>query len=106
MKKGEYENLALALGVAKKEAEKYANIEDNGTCNFDSPMVLLKGAKIKTLKEMFEEEYGVYAHYTGSYIIGHKIMCGQGWRRTKMAEAFAAKLRELGWDAYVNYVMD
>lgn len=106
MTKKDYDELTKALELAETEALKYADYDDGGTCNFDSPMVILKGTSIKTLEQLYGEHYGVYKLYAGAYIIGNLIMKGQGNRHTKMAEAFSEKLRQLGYNSYVHYVMD
>ena len=106
MKKQDYEALANALKIAKAKALEMRTIEDTGTCNFDSPLLLLGGTSETTLEKLFGSEYGVYKRGIGAYVIGYKILEGQGWRRTKMAETFANALREQGYKAYTYYAMD
>ena len=106
MKQQDYIALGKALEIAKQKAMAYANYDDGGTCNFDSPLIQLKGTSSKTLEKWFSE-YGVYQLYQGGwYIIGCRVLCGQGYRRTKMAEEFAETLKQLGYTCYVHYVMD
>ena len=112
MNKKDYEKLAQALAMAKKNALMYADYDDGGTCNFDTPYVYLDGTTIKTLEKYFGEEYAVYKRFGWSkyiphcFTIGHKVLSGQGNRRTKMAEVFANTLRDYGYNAGVHYVID
>ena len=100
MKKEEYAKLTEALERAEQEALKYADYDDGGTCNFDSPMVVLEGTSETKLEALYGE------HYPKCYVIGSRLMRGQGYRRTKMAEAFSQSLNESGFTSYVRYVMD
>ena len=106
MKKEEYAKLTKALERAEQEALKYADIDDGGTCNFDSPMIMLEGTSEAKLKALYGEHYGVWKPYPKCYVIGHKLMRGQGNRHTKMAEAFSQSLNDSGFTSYVRYVMD
>ena len=40
-KREEIEALKMALIKAKDEAQRFADIEDGGTCNFDTPILFL-----------------------------------------------------------------
>ena len=100
-------SLKYALELAKAEALKLQNVEDGGTCNFDTPMIVLTSDwKDSDVHKVFRAtglrpykvEKNVY-HVLGA-------VEGQGFRRTAMAEAFKDCLRNLGYSSYVYYQMD
>ena len=106
MKELDYIQLKRALSMAKQHALNFSNVEDGGTCNFDSPYICLSGTSEKSLNKWFGDEFGVYKYFNGCYIIGYKVMKGQANRHTKMAEVFAETLKQYGYDSGVHYVMD
>lgn len=100
-------SLKYALELAKAEAMNYKTVEDGGTCNFDTPMIVLSSEwKDSDVNKVFKAtglrpykvEKNVY-HVLGA-------VEGQGFRRTAMAEAFRDCLRKLGYSSYVYYQMD
>ena len=100
-------SLRYALELAKAEAMKLQNIEDGGTCNFDTPMIVLPSewrdadvnkAFMSTGLRPYKVEKNVYHVFDACH--------GQGSRRTAMAEAFRDCMRELGYTSYVYYQMD
>lgn len=102
-----YNNLEAAICRAEQAARKYENIADDGTCNFDSPIIMLpKGTSKKKLAEFDRKvEKLDYGFWKGWYEI-HIPLSGQAYRRTKMAEAAAESLKNDGYDAAVYYMMD
>lgn len=100
-----FDQLERALEAAKKEMLKYADTEDGGTCNFDTPVIRVKA----TEKMMSQAEYRLVK-------VGEKgwqdcwfvflPLYGQGNRRTRMAEAAARSLIASGFEAGVYYQMD
>ena len=92
---------------ANKEAqkvydEKYKGKPDNGTCNFDTPYIYLKG-----LRESTAKKFGLVPFYTGKGTFEFDWnLYGQGESRTCMAETIKKYLSEKGYNAYVNYCMD
>ena len=105
----DYEKLAKDLATAKHDT-MLAIMNDNddgGTCNFDTPILLIKGARMDKLEEAAASA-GVRISKWGSgcYHIYGNFLCGQGNLRTKCAETFAKSLESNGWKTYVCYAMD
>lgn len=103
--------LIKALNEAKKAADKFADIEDGGTCNFDMPQIEitnLTAAQIKTACAVAKVLYvgkGCPSSLTAKwYYIDYTK--GQGERRTRMAEEFAKSMQASGYNSSVYYQMD
>ena len=104
--KEQIEALRVALLIARNEAEKFANVEDDGTCNMDTPYLLLLNWKEDEIKEAFKlTGLRPYIRSTGQVLV-FDACDGQGDRNTTMAEAFRDSMRESGYNAYVEYRMD
>lgn len=99
--------LKKALLAAKQAAEKLKDTEDGGTCNFDTPILVLpKEWSVSNIYEAFEHT-GLRADITRrNFIRIYGAVEGQGFRRTYMAEAFRDSLKAAGYDAIVEYRMD
>lgn len=101
-----------ALNKAKKAADKVADIEDGGTCNFDTPQVEvtnLTAAQVKTACAVAEVLYvdkgrPISINAKCCYHIAYTK--GQGERRTRMAEEFAKSMQASGYTSSVWYQMD
>lgn len=95
-----------ALQRANKAAQRYADTEDGGTCNFDTCVINLK--IYKKFRDL--TEYPLRKTYGGRVWQGWWFvditLCGQGNRRTCMAEAAATSLKADGYDASVWYGAD
>jgi len=90
---------AIALGLTDSE--------DGGTCNFDTPVLIVKGARLDFLKKAAANAgVNISRWESGYYHIYGDFLWGQGNLRTRMAEAFAKSLSDNGWKAYVYYAMD
>ena len=97
------EKLLTDLEVAMVRAREFADVDDDGTCNFDTPWLIIEGkVDIKAINELC----GCYEVENNCYAVGYKILNGQAYRRTKMAEEFVDCLRRLGYMAYVHYRAD
>ena len=107
MKKSEeIEALRAALIKAKDEAQKLADIEDGGTCNFDTPYLFLVNWSETEIEKAFQNSgLRPYIRSTGQVLV-FDACAGQGYRRTEMARAFRDNMRESGYNAYVEYQMD
>ena len=106
MKKKDINDLRFALLVAKVKAFDLIETEDNGTCNFDSPtLVLPKEWSDKDIKEAFSGT-GLQYYREGRTIEIYNATNGQGFRRTIMAEAFRDSLIASGYVSHVYYQMD
>lgn len=102
----EIEALRTALIKAKDEAQNFANVEDGGTCNFDTPYLFLLGWTNEEIQKAFQlTELRPYIRKTGQVLVFDACE-GQGFRRTEMARAFRDSMRESGYNAYVEYRMD
>lgn len=100
-------SLRYALQIALVEAQKLKNVEDGGTCNFDTPTLTLASewsdADVnKVFKSTGLRPYKVAKNVY--HVLG--AVEGQGFRRTAMAEAFRDTLVQLGYASSVYYQMD
>ena len=99
-----YTKLSKDLATAyKKAVEAYQNSEDGGTCNFDAPSLLLprwieektkQAAKAAGLNCWKWELWG-----SKRFVFSLPVECGQGMRRTLIAEHMTRTLRGMGYDA-------
>lgn len=102
----EIDALEMAILKAENEAQKYANTEDGGTSNFDTPMIKVKATE-KQLAQMEWRCYKVGKRTPdGTWFEVWINLSGQGNRRTRMAEAAAKSLQQSGYNASVSYQMD
>ena len=99
--------LTISLIRAKLEAKKYADVEDGGTCNFDTPVLKLGSEWTDERRDRAFALTGLRPYRISKSTI-HVLDAveGQGFRRTAMAEAFRDSLRASGYEAYVDYRMD
>ena len=105
----DYAKLTADLKKAKDHAISIgmADNDDGGTCNFDTPVLVVKGARLDFLKKAAElAGVNISRWESGYYHIYGDFLWGQGFLRTRMAEAFAKSLKDSGWDTYVYYAMD
>lgn len=106
-----YIELTNALIKAKEAAQVYANTEDGGTCNFDSPVIdyremhMSKAKAAEAIKaaglRCFE-----WKSWGGIRLVICGIGYGQGNRNTRMAEAAYESLKNSGISASMYYQMD
>lgn len=100
--------LIAALRKAKEAALRYKDVEDGGTCNFDTPTIRLERWQEKTVKIICKIA-GLDCSKWENYYMNYHILggCyGQANRRTDMAEAFAKSLENDGYKASVWYAID
>lgn len=107
MKANEIDALEMAILKAEKEARKFENTEDGGTCNFDTPMIRLKA----TERQLAQIDWQVMKYSKrqpdgSTWFLIFINLSGQGNRRTRMAEAAAKSLQKSGYNAAVYYQMD
>lgn len=104
----EFEALEMALLKANNDAQAYADTEDGGSCNFDSLAIKVKA----TEKQMSQLDWGSYKWSKRDPTDGKTWYvvvldyCGQGNRRSRMAEAACESMREQGYETTVYYQMD
>ena len=99
--------LRCALLIAKHESEKLKNLYDGGTCNFDTPYIVLKRWKDKEVFQAFKLT-GMQPRKdcNGVFEIIDYDNFSQGLRRTAMAEAIRDSLQAQGYIAGVRYLID
>ena len=103
------DSLSEALLRAKNSALIYADAEDDGTCNFDTPQLSLSEWKPKEVEQAFSKaDLRCDIQKSGKGLIVDILGCttGQGSRRTQMTEAVRDSLKADGYEAYVYYQMD
>lgn len=101
----ELNKLVNDIATANNAAFEYSEISDGGTCNFDTPIMKIKLSRKEreALKDFLTPIGGRY--YKDWYYV-EVCLFGQGDRRTRMAEAAAEVLENLGYTACVSYQMD
>jgi cell division GTPase FtsZ len=106
-----YKALTAALEKAKEAALKYADTEDGGTCNFDSPTIDYRAMHMK--KSKAEEAIKAadlrcfdWNGYGGIRLVVCGLGYGQGNRKTRMAEAAHESLKADGIECGMYYQMD
>lgn len=98
--------LRVALLQAIEEAGKVRLVDDGGTSNFDTPVIILEGWTGSEIRQAFLlTELTPYIEKNGVVEI-LKACIGQGFRRTAMAEAFRDSLKASGYTSYVHYQID
>lgn len=105
------EKLREALSTANAVALFFKDTVDDGTANFDHPVLVKpEGMSNKEVQEAFKlahincerEKSGLWKNCY--HIYGVCMGCGN--RRTTMAEKFTEALKQAGYDATVYYQMD
>lgn len=90
---------------ANNAASMYDEVEDGGSCNFDSPIINIKLTRKEreSLKD-FLMPVGLKGYKDWYFVM--IVIWGQGNRRTAMAEAAAKYMKDAGYNASVYYEMD
>lgn len=106
---GKYKKLADDLKAAYAYGLEHQGTDDGGTSNFDAPAVRLLGWD-KSLVEAAAKSAGVICSEwqlgrTMSYVFSMPGV-GQGYTRTRAAEAMSGYLASQGYDAGMYYQMD
>jgi len=106
-----YVELTKALKKAKEAAQAYANTEDGGTCNFDSPAIdyrkmHMSKAKAKEAITAAGLQCFEWNSLAGKLLVICGIGAGQGNRRSRMAKAACESLKADGIAATMYYQMD
>ncbi|MCM1360125.1 MAG: hypothetical protein NC132_06535 [Corallococcus sp.] len=106
-----YAQLERALILAK-EAAAFVVCDDGGTCNFDSPTLNWKNMGYsKDMVKLIIRKVGLHywepsdSLWNGTMIICGAT-CGQGNRRTAMAETFSQVLQSNNISSGVYYQVD
>jgi hypothetical protein len=105
---GKYAKLAEDLKAAAQYAlEAVKNHDDGGTSNYDAPAIILP--RWNRLRIEHAAKYAgsrcFFWNFGKSYVFSVPNV-GQGFRRTRAAEAMRDYLREAGYDAGMYYQMD
>lgn len=106
-----YSMLTAALKQAIEAAKPYANSEDGGTCNFDSPVIDYRAMSMsKNKAEEAIRAAGLrcfdWKLFGGTRLVICGIGHGQGNRNTRMAEAAEKSLKAAGIATGMYYQMD
>lgn len=104
---GKYQKLADDLKAAHAYGLAHMGDDDGGTCNFDAPALFLTGWD-KKLVEAAAKTAGVGCfewNFCKAYVFPIRGV-GQGYTRTKAAEAMSHYLKEQGYEAGMYYQMD
>lgn len=106
----DYTKLGTDIRAALEAAEDAACAsDDGGTCNLDSLVITLKGARAAKVEAVAVAAGAIYAskgyRWPGEYTIGIPTG-GQANRRTRAVEAAKRSLQAAGWSAHVSYVID
>ena len=100
-------NLKISLLISLVEAQKHKEEDDGGTCNFDSPVLVLPSEwKESDVRKAFENTGLRYEKMSENSYEIFGATEGQALRRTIMAMAFRDSLTKQGYIARVHYVMD
>lgn len=98
------------LKAANLEAQKFINEPDGGTCNFDAPVIYLKGKRSNFIDQIEAAAGLELSKLSGKYWGGFYTVLinssGQAARRTKMAETAANYMKKAGLETAVYYAMD
>lgn len=106
--KTQINDLTQALKKAYSRAQE-VSIEDGGTCNFDTPQLILTDWKEAEIREAFDAAgLRCYIQKSGKIRIVDVMDCtkGQGDLRTEMAEVVRDSLKTSGYEAHVWYQID
>ena len=100
-------SLKYALQIAIYEASKHKNDEDGGTCNFDTPTLILSSEWKESDGQRVFRSVGLRPYKVAKNVYHvFDVAEGQGFRRTAMAEAFRDCMVQLGYVSHVHYQMD
>lgn len=100
--KGRYKKLADDLKGALAYGLEHKGNDDGGTCNFDAPSLHLPGWEKKKVEAAAKEAglgcfvWNLWGHK--SYVFSIQKGVGQGYARTKAAEAMQEYLKRLGYE--------
>lgn len=105
----QYKKLADDLKAALVYGLERKGTDDGGTSNFDAPTIRLPEWDKQLVKAAAKAAGVICSEWTlwgdGSYVFSVPGV-GQGYTRTKAAEAMSQYLREKGYDAGMYYQMD
>lgn len=95
--------MSEAMIIANNYAMEFADTDDHGSCNFDRPIIRVNRL---TKKQAESLPLQVSKCAGGGWWSVYCALYGQANRRTAMAEAFARKMCELGFECSVYYMLD
>ena len=106
---GRYAKLAKDLKDAYKYGKSKMGTDDGGTCNLDSPTLYLPGwdkEKVKTAAKSAGLGCSEWKPFGRTFWVFSVPCAGQGYTRTKAAEAMSSYLGDVGYDAGMYYQVD
>lgn len=100
--------LVADLRAATEAGQAAMGDDDGGTCNFDAPGLLCASKAERRLATAAVKCAGGTEFKWRKYglVLGFGRGLGQGFTRTRFAEAFRKCLEAKGWNATVYYQMD
>ena len=105
MTQAQFTMFEKALVAAKNAMMKFAEVEDGGSCNFDTPVRRIKASE----KMMSQSDFRIVKvdekGWKDCWFIFLPLM-GQANRRTMMAEEAVRVLQLNGFDAMMYYQLD
>ncbi len=107
--KGRYKKLVEDIAAAIAYGREHMGDDDGGTSNLDAPTISLPGWSQKKVEAAMKEAgtrcfiWNLWGSKSYVFSIGGT---GQGYTRTKAAEAARDYLKERGYNAGVYYQMD
>lgn len=100
----ELSKMREAMIIANNYAMTFAHTDDSGSCNFDRPIIKINRLTRKQAESLPLQVSKCYGG--GGWWNVYCALYGQANRRTMMAEAFARKMNELGFECSVYYMLD
>ena len=100
----ELSKMREAMIIANNYAMTFAYTDDSGSCNFDHPIIKINRLTKKQAESLPLRVSKCYGG--GGWWSVDSALYGQAMRRTAMAEAFARKMSELGFECSVYYMLD
>lgn len=104
------DKLERDICAAQREADKFMNINDGGSCNFDTPCIYLGRNTAAMRNALACLDWEVTPVDGGKYWTGWWFVYintnGQGDRRSRMAEAACDSLAAAGWQMRMYCQMD
>ncbi len=103
---GKYAKLRKDIIDALLTTHDLEYTEDGGTCNFDSPVLILSRWNADKLQRAAEEAGArMWRWHNSSWVLSFGST-GQANRRTRRAEAIERELRNRGYETGMYYQMD
>ena len=104
-----HQRIVQALMAGKAAAEEFKEVDDGGTCNFDSPAIrfpMMREDMLTELAEMAGVRLSKFTWFGKTWYWVVLQWSGQGNRRTQMAEAACKAIKEvIGQESWAEVSM-